>query len=266
MSADRVAPKAFDPTVFAPARLRETGEFPDALDAYWALDVADLAVRLGAASEGLSSEEAARRLKVYGSNELREHREVTRMGVFWNQIRSPLVLLLVFAGTASALTAAWVDSAIVLAIVAASVLIGYSREYSAEAAVAALGARVQPRASVIRDGIVIDIPVRDVVPGDVCLLSAGSIVPADGVVLSATSCFVSEAMLTGESFPTAKVPGAVAPTVGLGGRANCVFLVRVPRNECDDRHRALPRGGDRIGNRVLFDRASSAPAIAGNGV
>ena len=68
------------------------------------------------------------------------------------------------------------------------------------------------------------VPLEEVVPGDVVLLSAGSLVPADGVVLEATDCFVSEAVLTGESFPVEKQPGASQPAAPLAERTNCVFL------------------------------------------
>ena len=136
-----------------------------------------------------------------------------------NQLRSPLLLLLVFAAGASALTGEWVDAAIVLAIVVASVGIGYSREYRAQAAAAALRARVQTRATrPARRRSRRRSRSRRSCPGDVVLLSAGSLVPADAVVLEATDCFVSEAVLTGESFPVEKRPGVVAR--GGGARAS----------------------------------------------
>lgn len=109
------------------------------------------------------------------------------------QLRSPLLLLLVFAALASALTGAWLDAAIVLAIVLASGGIGYAREYGAHAAAAALRARVRVRATVLRDGHPETVPVEHVVPGDVVLLSAGALVPADAIVLEATDFFVNEA-------------------------------------------------------------------------
>src|SRR6185369_16256971 len=74
------------------------------------------------------------------------------------------------------------------------------------------------------DGRPVPVPIEQVVPGDVVLLSAGSLVPADGVILDATDCFVSEAVLTGESFPTLKRPGPVEVSTPLADRTNCVFL------------------------------------------
>jgi Mg2+-importing ATPase len=144
-------------------------------------------------------------------------------------VRNPLLFLLLFAAGVSVLTGEWADAAIVLAIVAASVAIGYRRERDAQAAAAALRARVRTRARVIRDGRAEAIPHEAVVPGDVVLLSAGSLVPADGILLDATDCHLSEAVLTGESFPVEKRPGAVAAETPLARRTNCVFLASASR-------------------------------------
>ena len=84
----------------------------------------------------------------------------------------------------------------------------------------ALQARVRIRTTVLRDGQPVAVPLREVVPGDVVMLSAGSLVPADAVLVAATDCFVNEAVLTGESFPVEKRPGVVDATAGLGARTN----------------------------------------------
>jgi Mg2+-importing ATPase len=191
---------------------------------YWSADADTLVQRVGSTHDGLSAAEAARRLREYGPNQVREHGGLTRTRVLVNQIRNPLMLVLVFAAVASAITGEWVDAVIVVVIVLATVGIGYAREYHAESAAAALQARVRTRARVLRDGHAVNVPTEEVVPGDVVLLSAGSLVPADGVILEATDFFVSEAILTGESFPVEKRPGPVAPTAGLRDRSNCVFL------------------------------------------
>lgn len=195
-----------------------------ALAAYWALDLTELLARLNSGSEGLSAAEASLRLREYGPNQLRERRPLSRLDVLVRQLRSPLLLLLVFAAGASAVTGEWLDAAIVLTIVVATVGIGYSREYSAQAAAGALRARLRARASVLRDGRAEPVPTEEIVPGDVIILSAGSLVPADAVILEATDFFLSEAVLTGESFPIQKKPGAVDPSAELVERTNCVFL------------------------------------------
>ena len=83
---------------------------------------------------------------------------------------------------------------------------------------------MQTRTSVVRDGRTALIPIEEVVPGDVVLLSAGTLIPGDGILLEATDCFVSEAVLTGESFPTEKRPGTISGTTSLRERSNCIFL------------------------------------------
>ena len=111
-----------------------------------------------------------------------------------------------------------------LAIVVASVGIGYTREYRAQAAADELRSRIQVRARVLRDGRPVEVPVAEVVPGDVALLAAGSLVPADAIVLDAADCYVNESVLTGESFPVRKQPGARPAETPLAKRHNCVYL------------------------------------------
>ena len=197
---------------------------PPGFNAYWSLGIADLMGRLQSAERGLSGVEAAARLLRFGSNELREQQTLSRLRVVWSQLRSPLLLLLVFAAAAAAFTGEWMDATIVLIIVAATVSVGYSREYNAAAAAAALRSRVRTHTQVFRDGVATTVPAAEIVPGDVVLLSAGSLVPADAVVMDAADCFVSESVLTGESFPTEKRPGPVPPSASLAERTNCVFL------------------------------------------
>jgi Mg2+-importing ATPase len=198
--------------------------------AYWSLEAAEIARRLGSDEAGLSSGEAARRLRECGPNTLREQGRLSRITVLWNQLRSPLLLLLVFAAVASAFAGGWTDAAMVLVIVVASAGIGYSQEYRAQRAVAELQARVRTRATAVRDGRPVILPAQEIVPGDVVLLSAGSLVPADAVVIEETDCFVNQAVLTGESYPVEKRRGAVPPDAPLAQRANCVFLGTNVRN------------------------------------
>jgi P-type Mg2+ transporter len=194
------------------------------LTAYWALEPAELAKQLHSGAEGLSSAEAANRLREIGPNELRERRPLSRLAVLFGQARSPLLLLLLFAAAASAATGEWLDAATVLIIVIVTVGAGSSREYNAHSAAAALRVRVRTHGRALRDGNAQLIPTEEIVPGDVVLLSAGSLVPADGVILDARDLFVSEAVLTGESFPIQKKSGPVDRSAELVERTNCVFF------------------------------------------
>ena len=157
-------------------------------------------------------------------NALFEEQDLSRLRVLSAQFRSPLLLLLVFAAVVAAATGAWIDATIVVAIVVASAGLGFVREYRAQAAAAALRSRIRTRVTVVRGGVAQSIPIEELVSGDVVLLSAGSLVPADGTLVEATDFFVSEAVLTGESFPVEKTKGG---RVFLGtnvrsGTARCV--------------------------------------------
>jgi Mg2+-importing ATPase len=194
-------------------------------DRYWTRDARALETELRSGPDGLSHAESTLRLREYGPNELKAHQGASRASIFFRQVRSPLLLLLLFAAGASAVTGDWIDASIVLLIIVATVGIGYSREYSAQAAADALKARLQVRCEVLRDGRSTELPVSDIVPGDVVLLSAGTLVPADAVVLEASDFFVSEAVLTGESFPTQKKPAVLTdPGAAIAERTNTVFL------------------------------------------
>lgn len=194
------------------------------LERFWTLPATVIASRLSSGPSGLSEGAAVERLREVGANQLQPRPGYTRLRVLAAQLRSPLLWILIFAAAASAASGEWADAGIVLLIVGATVGVGYSREYSAQTAVALLQAQVRTRTTVVRDGRTQTIPVEHVVPGDVVCLSAGSLVPGDGVLLEATDFFVSEAVLTGESFPVEKAPGVAVDAATLRERSNCVFL------------------------------------------
>lgn len=191
---------------------------------YWSEVPAVLLARLESSPDGLSSDAAARRLIACGRNELQQTVQATPLRLLLRQFESPLVLILVFAAVLSAATGEWIDASIVITIVLASTLLGFVQEYHASNAVERLRSRVTLKATVLRDGQPRSIPAAEVVPGDVVQLSAGSLIPADGVVLEADDLFVNQAVLTGETFPVEKKPGVVPAPAGLPERTNCVFM------------------------------------------
>ncbi|ATE59854.1 magnesium-translocating P-type ATPase [Thauera sinica] len=191
---------------------------------YWSRTVAELMAAQRSAPDGLADAEAARRLQQAGPNTVEERDERTALRLLLRQFESPLVLILVFGACVSLWLREWVDAAIILAIVLGSALLGFAQEYRASAAVAALRQRLALTVQAWRDGRPATIPAAAVVPGDVLQLAAGSLVPADGVILEAVDFLVTEASLTGESFPVEKRPGAVPPDTPLAGRTNVVFL------------------------------------------
>jgi Mg2+-importing ATPase len=146
-------------------------------DPYWSHDASELLAALATSPRGLSSAEAANRLKLNGPNVIAEQREVAAVRLLLRQFASPLVLILVFGAAVSLFVRDWVDAAIILAIVLGSALLGFAQEYRASAAVAALRQRLALSARVRRDGGVQTVVTTKVVPGDVIELSAGNLVP-----------------------------------------------------------------------------------------
>jgi Mg2+-importing ATPase len=193
-------------------------------DQYWSWPSEELLLVLGSTSNGLSSAEANLRLAQAGPNLLEARQKATPLALFLSQFKSPIILILIFATGVSAVTQDWVDALIILTIVLGSALLSFFQEYGASNAAAKLRAQVTVRATVLRDGQPQQGPAAGVVPGDVVQLSAGSLVPADGVLLQARDFFVNQAVLTGETFPMEKSPGSVAADAPLTGRTNCVFM------------------------------------------
>lgn len=175
--------------------------------------------------KGLSSEEAARRLKEYGPNRLAAAPRRTFFQMLWEQLTEPLVLILFGAAVLSAVLAEWTDVVVILAIALLNAVLGASQERRAEASLEALKRMGAPTARVVRDGHVRHVPVEEIVPGDVLLLEAGDSVPADARVLEAASLQADESTFTGESEPvTKRVEPLDPPKVhGFGDLANLVF-------------------------------------------
>src|SRR5664279_4692408 len=166
------------------------------------------------APSGLTSAEAADRLRTDGPNAIGGSGRRTRLAILVSQVSSPLVLILVGASLVSLVVGDEINASIILAIVVMSAALGFVQEARSEAAVAALQARLTLRATVVRDGKPREIPIHDVVRGDLAVLGAGDIVPADGRVIEANHLYVDEASLTGESAPAIKTPrdGELDPT------------------------------------------------------
>jgi Mg2+-importing ATPase len=180
--------------------------------------------RLGSGPGGLTLGAAAARRKRTGSNELVARRQAGALGLLVNQFKNPLVLILIAASVISLIAAEWIDAGVVLAIVLGSTLLGFAQEYIAGNAIEKLRTQVTLRCCVLRDGLPGSLPSSQIVPGDVVLLSAGSLVPADGIVLEAKDFFINQAVLTGETFPVEKKPGVASENASLAERSNCVFM------------------------------------------
>jgi P-type Mg2+ transporter len=192
--------------------------------AYWRLAAAEALDTLGSGSDGLTDEEASRRLVRFGPNELDGANRTAGIRLLLRQFESPIVLLLVFATLLSFAVGDATDATIILAIVVGSALLGFFQERGATRAVDSLLSIVQVEAEVRRGGAVRSVPVRGVVPGDVVVLNAGDVIPGDCVVLSSEALQVDESALTGEGFPAEKSSGELDGDPPLAARTNCLFL------------------------------------------
>ena len=190
---------------------------------YWTQSPDQLWQELESSAQGLAEAEASQRLEKVGPNVLSSKRELTPLGLFLNQFKSPIVLILIFATLMSAFLQDWPDAIIILFIVLGSATLSFVQENNAHNAADKLREQVTLKTNTLRGGKSLSIPTDEVVPGDVVLLSAGSLVPADGVVLESNDFFVNQAVLTGETFPVEKQPGVLPEKSSLVERTNMVF-------------------------------------------
>mgnify|MGYP005841059763 FL=1 len=189
------------------------------------LDVSSILKELQTnAANGLSSAEADRRLKECGPNTLIETGRKSPGRILWEQLVAVMVIVLIIAAVVSFFLGDYKDAAAILAIVVLNAILGFTQEYRAEKAMAALRQFAVPTVRVRRDGTVREIPATELVPGDVFLLEAGVIVPADGRLLETVNLQVQEAVLTGESVPVEKHTAALQKeNLPLGDRQNMVY-------------------------------------------
>ena len=175
----------------------------------------DLMQSLHTSAAGLSGHDAAAALRTAGPNRIDAAAPRRLLAAFVGRFRNPLVLVLLAAAAVSALTGDVPSFAIITVIVLASVVLDVVQEHRAEDAADSLRDQVALSARVLRDGAAADIPAAEVVPGDIVLLAAGALVPADSRLIEARDLYVNEALLTGEPYPAAKeaaTPPGVPPS------------------------------------------------------
>ena len=194
------------------------------LSCFWSLPTGELLQELQTSLEGLTSAAAKERLDRYGLNRLKAKSRTDGLTLFVAQFKSPITLILLFAAGLSLFLHDAPDALIIISIVLMTALLGFRQEKGATEAVEKLLAIVQIRATVLRDGEEIEIPVDRVVPGDIAVLNAGDVVPGDCAILESKDLFVNEAALTGETFPVEKQPGALPPEISFSERTNVLFM------------------------------------------
>jgi Mg2+-importing ATPase len=191
---------------------------------FWQLPIAALQEQLNSNADGLSSTEAAARLARFGPNLIHGERKRALLVQFLAKFRNPLVIILLAASTISAFTGDATSFFIIGTIVLMSVTLDFVQEHRAGQAAERLRQSVAVRVRVLRDGKPCDIPMAELAPGDVALLSAGDLVPGDGRVLEAKDFFVNQALLTGEPYPVEKSAGELLETTDMAAAGNGVFL------------------------------------------
>src|SRR3990167_3175029 len=193
-------------------------------DEFWSVPESGLFEKLGTSAGGLGADEALMRLAGNGRNILKPSVETEWLPILLSQFKSPIIIILLFAAVLSLFLSSPADAIIILAIVFVSGLLGFWQEHGAANAVKNLLNMVRIKAAVLRDGTTAEVPIEDIVPGDVVLLSAGGIIPGDCRILDSKDLFVNEASLTGETYPAEKLPGVLPAGTPLGKRTNTLFM------------------------------------------
>ena len=196
----------------------------DQRPAFWSIPVAEFLQQLRTTSQGLPTDEARLRLTRWGANLLKPKKRSDSLTLLISQFKSPLILILFFATGLSFFLHDPVNALIILTIVLVSGLLGFWQERSATNAVEKLLAIVQIKAAVLRDGEPKEIPVEEIVPGDMVILNAGDIVPGDCLIHESKDLFVDEAMLTGETFPVEKAVAVLPAETPLAHRTNALWM------------------------------------------
>jgi Mg2+-importing ATPase len=174
--------------------------------------------------DGLTSDQANARLEKFGPNLLKKQKKSDAFTLFLSQFKSPIIIILLFAAALSLFLQDSTDAVIIFVIIFVSSMLGFFQEHRATNAVKKLLAMVRITSTVIRDGSNKEIPSEEIVPGDIVMLSAGSKIPADCIILESRDLFVNEAVLTGETFPVEKNSSLISDEVPISKRTNTLFM------------------------------------------
>ena len=195
--------------------------------------VEDVLREQNSSEQGLSSQEAEKRLEQYGKNKLKEGKKASLLERFLKELADPMIIILIVAAAISGVTAyyegeSFTDVFIILAVVIINAVLGVFQESKAEAAIEALQEIAAATSKVLRDGKLVTLKSEELVPGDVVVLEAGDAVPADGRIIESASMKIEEAALTGESVPVNKIVSILnlegEKDVPLGDRKNMMYM------------------------------------------
>ena len=187
------------------------------------LTAAQVMNHFGSSAQGLSSAQAAEHRHTSGWNELISAKAKPLWRIFLEQFQDFLVIILIIAAIISGLLGDAESAAVILVVITLNAILGTIQTRQAERSLTSLKNLSAPKASVLRDGTVMQLPARDLVPGDIVLLEAGDIVPADGRIIECAGFKIDESALTGESLSSDKIIDAISEQTALGDRRNMVF-------------------------------------------
>ncbi len=191
---------------------------------FWSAPSVEVLQLLQTTTQGLMNDEIQQRRLRYGSNLLKPKKKSDTLTLLLAQFKSPIILILIFAAGLSLFLHDPIDATIILVIVLVSGFLGFWQEQGAANAVEKLYAIVQIRATVVRNGDSKEIPIEEIVPGDMVLIKASDVIPGDCLLLESNDLFVDEATLTGETYPVEKSIGILPPETPLSQRTNSIFM------------------------------------------
>jgi Mg2+-importing ATPase len=191
---------------------------------FWSVPSLELLQQLQTTPQGLMSDEVQQRLLRYGSNLLKPKKKSDALTLLFAQFKSPIILILIFAAGLSFFLHNPIDATIILVIVLVSGFLGFWQERGAVNAVEKLYAIVQIKTTVVRNGDSKEVPIEEVVPGDIVFIKASNVIPGDCLLLESKDLFIDEAALTGETYPVEKSIGILPPETPLSQRTNSLFM------------------------------------------
>ncbi len=190
---------------------------------FWALPVHECLNILETSREGISEEEAKKRMAIFGKNSIPEKSKTTKLKILLNQFKSPLIFILLIAGIITLAIKEYTDAAFIFSAAFINVFLSFYQENKAEAALSHLKTYIEKRARVLRDGREYEINADDLVPGDMIHISQGERIPCDSRLIYVNNFSVDESTLTGESLPVQKITEAVNFQAVVGDQKCMIF-------------------------------------------
>ncbi len=187
------------------------------------LSLKEVFEQLKSSKQGLDSKKASERLSDLGPNKLKKTRHFDAIKIFFEQFKSFLIIILIFAAILSFFMESKIDAIVIFAIIILNAGLGFFQEYKAEKAITELNKMMTPKARVFRNGRVVEINSENIVPGDIIILDEGDKVMADARLIETNGLKINEAALTGESSPEEKEIKNLSPNTPLGDRLNMIY-------------------------------------------